>query len=38
MMEGEAYVEGGKTGRGAEEATGETSPGDWMAVVMIWEL
>ena len=38
MMEGAAYVEGGKTGRGAEEATGEGSTGDWMAVVMVWEL
>ena len=37
-MEGEAYVEGGKTGRGAEEETGEGSTGDWMAVVMVWEL
>ena len=38
MMEGEAYVEGGQTGSGAEEAIGEGSTGDWMAVVMVWEL
>ena len=34
MKEGEAYVEGGKTGSGA----GEGLTGDWMAVVMVWEL
>ena len=38
MLEGGVYVEGGKTRSGAEEATGEGSTGDWIAVVMVWEL
>ena len=38
MMDGAAYVEDGKAGRGAEDATGESSTGDWMVVEMVWEL
>ena len=38
MIEGEAYVEGGKTGSGAEEGTGGGSTRDLMAVVMVCEL
>ena len=39
MMEGVAFVEDGRTGSGAEEATGEGgASGTWMAVVVVWEL
>ena len=39
MLEGVAFVEDGRTGSGAEEATGEGGAfGTLMVVVLVWEL
>ena len=39
MLEGVVFVEDGRTGSGAEEATGEgDASGTWMVVVLVWEL
>ena len=39
MLEGVVFVEDGRTGSGAEEATGEGgASGTWMVVVLVWEL
>ena len=39
MLEGVVFVEDGRAGSGAEEATGEgDASGTWMVVVLVWEL